>query len=129
MHERGDCERIRKLSDQLIQHSAGDVGQAEISTGVAEREAFVIEAEQLKHCGVQIVHVHAVLNGPKTKLIGSAVNLPATDAAAGQPDREAVMIMVSAIGRRQFGDRGATELAAPQDQSFIKKSALLQVLD
>ena len=48
----------------------------------------VIQAEQVQHGGVQIVHLHATFYGLVTKVIGRAVDCPTFCAAAGQPHAE-----------------------------------------
>ncbi len=47
------------------------------------------------------------------------------DAAASQPHREAVVVMVATVAA--FRDWRATELAAPHDQRFVEQAAAFQV--
>ena len=83
---------------------------------------------------VQVVDVDLVLDGLEAELVGRAVDVAALDAAAGQPHREAVVVVVAAVdlagvraGRRQLDRRRAAELAAPDDQRVVEQPALLQV--
>src|SRR5262249_32437048 len=73
------------------------------------------------------MHMHLVLDRRKAELVGAAARLTAFDAAAREPDRKPVMVVVAAAQAGQFGDRRAAELAPPEDQRTIKKAALLQV--
>ena len=50
------------------------------------------------------------------------------DAAAGQPHREGVGMMVAAVVAA-LDHRRAAELAAPDDERVVEQAALLQVLD
>src|SRR5690242_17962953 len=48
----------------LIDHAAVDVGQAEIAAAEAERQLLVVQAEQVEDGGVQIVDGQGILHGP-----------------------------------------------------------------
>ena len=85
------------LCEQFFHHPAVDVGQAEIAAGVAVGELFVVEAQQVQDRRVQIVDVDVVLDGREAELVGGAVDVAALHAAAGQPHREAVVIVVAAV--------------------------------
>ena len=80
----------------------------------------VIEAEQVQDCGVQVVDVDFVVDGGEAKLVGGADHLPALDAAAGEPHRKAVMIVVAAAQGRQLSDRRAAELTTPHHERLVK---------
>ena len=73
------------------------VGQAEVPAGVAVGELLVIEAHELEDGRLQVVNMDLVLDGLEAKLVGGADRLAALDAAAGQPDAEAVVVVVPAV--------------------------------
>ena len=75
--------------------------------------------------GVQIVNVHAIFDGPQAQLVGRADHLPAADAAAGHPHREAGRVVVAAVAF--FAHRRAAEFAAPDHQRFVEQTAPLQI--
>ena len=75
---------------------AGDVGEAEVATGVAVGELFVIEAEEVEDGGVEVVDAGGVLGGAEAEVVGGSVDGAAADAAAGEPDGEAVVVVVAA---------------------------------
>src|SRR5262249_12611012 len=77
--------------------------------------------------GVEVVDVNSVLGGGKSKLVGGAVDVTATGAAAGQPHREAVMVVIATGKGRQLGHGGPAELASPDHQNLVQEPALLQV--
>ena len=70
----------------------------------------MVKAKQLKNRGVQVVDVDFVLNRARAEFIGRAIGDAAFDAAAGQPDAEALLLWVrpgvppatlpSAVGER-----------------------------
>ena len=67
-----------------------------------------------------------VLDGVVAELVGRAVGDARLDAAAGQPDRKAVDVVVAAVA---LGHRRAAEFAAPDHQRVVEHAALLEVLD
>ena len=68
----------------------------------------------------------AFLYGAEAELVGGAVGHAALEAAAGQPDGEAPVVVVAAIAALRC--RRAAELAAPEDERLIEQAALFQVL-
>src|SRR5437868_4521562 len=98
---------------------------------MAVGQSFVVEAEQVQHRGVQVMNAGAFLGGPKTKLIGSAINCAPPNAPARQPDAEAVVIVIAAqlgfAAVSQLDRRSAAELTAPQNERVLEQPALLQV--
>ena len=89
--------RLPRSRQDLLDHLPVHVGQAEVAAGVAVRQLLVVEAQQVQDRRVQIVDVDLVLDGGEAELVGRAVDVPALDAAAGQPHREAVVVVVAAV--------------------------------
>src|SRR5215467_6268316 len=85
------------LSEDLLRHYAGDVGQPEVAATEAVGQLLVIEAEQVENRGVEIVNVHPVLHRVIADIIGRSVNEARLDAAPGHPDRVAVRIVIASI--------------------------------
>ena len=114
---------------------AVDVGEAEVATGVAVGELFVIEAEEVEHGGVEVVDVDLVFDGLEAEVISRAVNVAAFGSAASHPSGEAVVVVVATVNFAlvgsffgHFDDGGAPEFSAPEDEGFIKHAALFEVL-
>ena len=59
-------------------------------------ERLVVEAEQVQQRGVVVVVVDDVLDRLVAELVGRAVDVPALEAAAGEPHAEAVGVVVAA---------------------------------
>jgi hypothetical protein len=69
--------RVREeLRDQLPDDVAVNVRQPEVATLRAEREFLVVEAEEGKDRGVQVVDMHRLLRRGKSKFVGRAVDAP-----------------------------------------------------
>src|SRR6266540_1420463 len=76
---------------------AGDIGETEVASAVVVGELLVVEAHQVQDRRVQVMDVHAVLDGGDAELIGGAVNVATLDAASGQPHREAGAVVIAAL--------------------------------
>ena len=113
-----------------------DVGEAKIAAAVAVCQPRVVEAEQMQHRRLQVVHVHRLFHGLEPELVGRAVHRAAANAATGHPDREPVVIVVTARGlthpgaRRRKFDRGCpAELAPPEHERAVEHSATDEVVE
>ena len=108
-----------------------DVGQAEVTSSIAIGQALVIKPQQVKQGGVEVVHMDLVLDRLVPELVGGAIGEAGLDAAASQPGREPVGIVI-ATGRFLFTALLSvgvpTEFAAPPDDGVLQQSPLLQVL-
>ena len=67
------------------------------SFAAGDFEAAGVEAELVQHGGVDVGDVVPVLDGVEAELVGGAVDDAPLDAAAGQPDGEAVGVVVAAV--------------------------------
>ncbi len=78
----------------------------------------MIEPEQVKNGRMEIMDVDLVLAGIEPQLVGAADDLTASDAAAGQPHRETVRIVIAAVA--SLGHGRAAELATPDHQRAVE---------
>src|SRR5207244_1045171 len=69
----------------------------------------------------------AILDGVEADLVGGAVDDPALEAATGEPDREAVDVMVAPVRSLRAG--GAAELRGEDDDRLLQQAAALQVAE
>lgn len=60
---------LPRLSKDPVDDMTFDVGESEIASAVAVCQAFVVKAEQMQNCGVQIMHMHLVFRRVKSKLV------------------------------------------------------------
>lgn len=103
-----------------------DISQAEIPALVAVGEPFVIHAQTVQECGVEVVHVHFVLLGEVAKVIGRTVDDPRPDAAASHPNGEAVRVVVAAESRTApLRHGGSAKFSTPDHQRFVEQTPLL----
>ena len=101
------------------------VGQAVVAALVGVRELAVVEAQGVEQGGLEVVDGDGVFDGGVAELVGRAVDVAPLEAAAGQPEREAVAVVVAAVG--PLRDRQPAELAGPEDDRVVEQPALLQV--
>jgi hypothetical protein len=116
------------LGEDAFYDFAVDVGEAEVAALGAEGELGVVEAEEVKDGGVEVVHVDGIFGDVEAEVVGGAVGEAFFDAAAGHPDGEGTVVVIAAVvGALRHG--GAAEFAAPDDESVFEKAALLEVGD
>jgi len=60
---RRSCDALRQDASH---HIAGDVGEAEVAALVVIREPLVVQAEQVKDRGLEVVDVNGVSRNPET---------------------------------------------------------------
>lgn len=70
-------------------------GEAEVQPVVAEDKVAVINAQQVKDGGLDIVDVDGILDDMEAQFIGSPQGLPRLDAPASEPHGEGLGVMVS----------------------------------
>ena len=73
------------------------VRQPEVAARVAEGEAFVVEAQQVQNRGLEVVDVDGIHLGLDAELVRRAIDGAALHAAAREPRREAVVVVVAAV--------------------------------
>ena len=90
----------------------------------------MVDAQQMKHRCVEVMHVHRVLHHVVAEVIGRAEHKPRPDAAASHPDREAARMMVATevpLTDLALRISGPSEFPAPDHQRVVEQAAGLQV--
>jgi len=86
----------------------------------------VVEAEEVEHGGVEVVHVEAAGYGGVADFIGCAMGVAGFGATAGEPGGKAARIVVAAVLALRKGS--APEFAAPPDEGVFEETALFEIL-
>ena len=86
-----------RLLDRIRDHFPGDVGETFVASAVADREAFVIHAEEMQDRGVEVVHADFILHGVQAEIVGLADRCSALGSATGEPHREAERVVIPAF--------------------------------
>ena len=123
-------EQGRLRQDLLDDPGGPAVGQALFAAVGVVDEPVVIEAEEVQDRRLEVVGRDDVLGRAVADLVGGAEGHAALDPAAGQPDREALAVVVAAGGRVEvpLADRQPADLAAPVNERRVEQAALLEVL-
>ena len=69
----------------------------------------------------------ASVDGGVAEVVGCAVDVAPLEAAAGEPEGEAVPVVVAAVGALR--DREPAEFPGPDDDRLVEQPALLEVAD
>ena len=112
----------------LSYHIPMDIGKAAFEAVVEDAETFVVEAEQVEHCGVEVVERVDIFDGLESEFISGAMADAGLDTGSGQYDGETTGVVVAALGPF-LEHRHAAEFSAPKDQSVLQQAALLEVPD
>src|SRR5262245_62514976 len=120
--------RGRLSGEELPDDLTADVGEPEVAALEPVGQSGMVESQEVEDGGVQVVDMDRVLDRVEAQVVGTAERRARLDAAAGQPDREAVGVMVAAVVA-PLDHGGAAELATPEDQGVLQQSAALQVRD
>jgi hypothetical protein len=110
----------RRLSEKIGHDFAADIRKAHVAALMPDGEPFVIDAKEMKHRGVKVVHVDGSFDDVVAEVVGGPVRDSGFDAAAGHPNRESAHVMIAAIG---LVHRCAAELTAPNDQRVFQEIA------
>src|SRR6202035_4565828 len=125
--EQPSCELGTDASgDDVVDHVASDVGEAEVAAAGAEGQFGVVDAHQIEDSCVDIVDMCRFVDDLPAEVVGGAVGDAALDAAAGQPHGEAVRVVVAAgvgAGAAKLDHRGAAELRAADDDGLVQQAA------
>ena len=107
-----------ELSQDLLDHFAGNIGQPVTSAVVVIGQSLVVEPEQVKNGGVQIVHADAIFNGFVANLICLPVTNSSLDPRAGHPLQESFRVVITSLP--VLRNRHATKLATPNHKGGIE---------
>ena len=119
-----EADASDELRDRL---RAFDSDQPLIQTGVTEGQAIRVESELVQYGGVEVLDVEAVLDGAAAKLIGGAHGDAARETAAGQPEREAVGVVITTRALGVFRGGLTAEFSGPDDERVVEHAAPLQI--
>src|SRR5688572_3172844 len=102
------------LRQYFLDELTMNVGQAHVAAVEMVRQLLVIEAEQVKNSRVKVIDRLLVFRDAVAEMIGRADNRAAFHAAAGEPDAEAVRIVIASV--HALRDGHTAELTVPDDQ-------------
>ena len=114
---------IRRLGQDFLYNLAGDVGQAEIATGVTVGQSFVIQTQQVQDRGVEVVNVYLIRRHGASVVVAVAVAEAPLNPAPCHPGSEGFGMMFTPFGVLAGIERRPSELGRPDDQRVIQHAA------
>ena len=100
------------------------IGQAAVDAVMAEGELGVIDSQEVKDGGMQIVAISDLVDGLVRPLIRRAVGHTPLDATACEPGGEGEGVVVAAL--RTLTARHSAELGRPDDDCLIEQAGGLR---
>src|SRR5262245_26851081 len=103
------------------------VRQSALGSAVSESQPLVINAEQVKDCGVEIIIRGSVARGLPGPLVALSVRDTALDAGPGHPADERAAVVVAPF--TTLRERHAAKLRIPEQQRIVQHSSRFKVLE
>ena len=95
-----------------------------IPATMAESKPGVIEAQQMQHGGVDVMHMNRILDGLQSQVVGGAVHSASSDSTSGEQSCKPMDIMVASLAQlfqaAYLNHRRAAEFAADHYQGLIE---------
>src|SRR5436190_1047291 len=117
----------KESGNDLLDNVAGHIGETEVPAAVAVGKPGMIDPQLVQYCGVQIMHVHALLGGLKAEIVGGAVSNAAFETAARHQGRESGRVVIAAVAnllqRAVLNHRSASKFTADEDNRRLEKAA------
>ena len=120
------CTAACGLTQQIVHDfGPGDDGirQAVVAALVREGQLRVVEAEGVQQRRVQVGDADDVLDGRVAEVVGRAVDVALLEAAAGEPQREGVAVVVAAVGALARSAAGRTRRSTARSSSRAGRGA------
>src|SRR5438045_2990911 len=116
------ADKILPLRQNILHDMPLYIGQPKVTPLETIGQLFMIEAEQVQDRRLEIMDVDFVAGDSEAEFVGLTVGNAMFDAAPGEPDREAIGIMIAAKdlagGGAAFAERSAAKFTAPDNQSL-----------
>ena len=108
-----------------MQHIARHIREPVTSAVVEIGQLLVIDSQQMKHGGVEVVDGDAIHRRPKANFIKLSKARAAFDAGTRHEHPKPMRIMIAAA--IPLGDRHAAKLTSPDDQGVVNESGALEI--
>src|SRR6266478_4650146 len=108
----------RLLSDDLLDYFSLDERESFPSAQMRERQFFLVEPKLMQDRRVDVADVVRALDGSQSDVVGRPDRLTALDPAAGEPHREAEVMVIAAATALRL--RRPAELATPEHERTLQ---------
>ena len=96
--------------------------QSVVSSLKAKCEAFMVDAEEMKKCRVEVMHRDGIFGDVVAVVVCLAVGASWPNAASCEPDGKAARMVIPTVvagAQVALAIDGASELTAPDDQGVV----------
>ena len=104
-----------------------DIRQPHVPAAEAIRQLRVVDPHKVQHRGVEVVDHELLLDDPVAEVVGGTGDRAPLHAAASQPHRECLWVVVAAIGA--LGKRRPPEFTAPDHECGVEHPTVLEIPD
>ena len=119
-------------SQKLVYDLSGHIRQSKVAALESEGQLLVVDAEAVKHRGVQVVDVDTVFDDVISEIIGLSMDDPSLNAASRHPQAVAPRMMVSAetlLRNVTLTVSRSAEFSAPDNERVLQEAPLFEVGD
>ena len=89
----------------------------------------MVQTQQVKSGGVELVAVHDLVGGLEAELVGRSIGGSRLDPATSEPSGEATPVVVPSLGVLPLGGWLAPELGGADDEGILEHAPRLKVLE
>ena len=106
-------------------------GEPLVETECPVSQFFMVQAEEVKQGGIEVVDMHGSTFDSITQFVGSSMNITGFDTATGHPNGEGFLVVVPThsgfltLNNRPLSHRSPSKFTPPNHKSIFEHSALL----
>jgi len=120
------------LPNQFLNTLPAELAELFEAAGVVVGEFVVVEAEEFEEGDVQIADVVYVFDGCRADFICRSDGVACFTAAAGEPDRHGIGIVIAAVSESTAADSvigRAAEFPHPDDERFLEQAPFAEIFN
>ena len=108
--------------NHIVDDFAVNVSESEIAASVAVRQIQMIDPQQMKNRGMQVVNMNPVFYAVVSVVVRVAVCETAFCATARHPHTESLRVVVATVAA--LDNRSSSEFSTPDNKGIFQHSAL-----
>ena len=119
----------RLLRQDFFHEPSGNIRQTKITALVLEREAFVVDTQEAKERGLEVVDADRIFHNVVAEIVRLPMCVARLYAGACEPEREIAAMVIAAEIRCEgsLRERRAAEFGREHNKGVFQQTALLEV--
>src|SRR5205085_8928462 len=117
-----------RSGQNILKNMPVNVGQSAFDSVVIKAQPLVVQPQRVQQRRVQVVNSRDVLDRLVAKIVRRAVAVSMLDASAGEPDGEALWVVIASAGPF-LESWHATKLRHERHHGLLQQAALLEIAD